>query len=376
MTDSHPERTSEIVQLADESDLRSALSRLRGSSASAQELWLLERVYDLAIDLELKAGQGPVPVPPTPVEQREAASRTLTAEFRGNPSFEAARYALTQFDFDEPEDLLASKAREVIKHVCDAYLEAITGARAHRLTLDAVELIRDTSSLIIPFNEQMSMWTQELRSISQTNRLLGLIDRLTQRHESLVESVQDAVGDAQKADALIEIKRQTLADLQAQESSRQLSGHFETLAQQERRKGAALRMLSVLALALALVVVLNPSVDWVPNLMVADPESWTALSRHLAITLLLAGGAAYAARLASVHYGFGQWAKSIQIQLDSFQGFIGVVEDPSARDRMREEFGRRVLGAPAQAPEDASAGMTTGDLLQLVTSLRAAADRK
>lgn len=63
-------------------------------------------------------------------------------------------------------------------------------------------------------------------------------------------------------------------------------------------------------------------------------------------------------------------AKSIQVQLDSFEGFVGVVEERGTRDRMREEFGRRVLGAPPQTSADSSPTLTTGELLQLLAAIR------
>ena len=371
MTDARPERPFEVVQLSKEDDLRSGLQRLRGSSTEAQELWLLGQTYELCIEIDLMCGQGPVPIPPTRDELREASGRTLIAELRGIRELESARLSLAEFDFEQPADEVAAGARTVIGRVSEAYLEGLSTVRSIRDHLDNVELIRDTSGLVLSFREQISMWMQQLRSIQQANRQLGLINHLTQRQTALTQSVQDAVEDAKKAGELIETKRGELAAVRAQEASRELSDHFKQLAKAERWKGVGLRVLSVVALVAALAVALSPESSWIPASSDDGSQSWSVLSRHLAITLLLAGAAAYAARLASTHYNFGQWAKSIQVQLDSFEGFVGVVEDAGARDRMREEFGRRVLGAPPQGSDEAATGLTTGELLQLMRSVRA-----
>ena len=365
------ERGYQIVPLHTEQELSAALRRLDDASSDGQELWLLGEVYKLAIEIGTSCGQGTVPESANTEEQAEAASRTLTGALRHEPAFADARAALAKFDVARPADELCDAARQVIRRVSEAYREALRDAKRRHGADEVVELIRDTAGNVLPFHKQMSSWDQQFAMIQQVNQLLGLMDHLAQRQAAMSEAVEDAINDAKAANELIETKRMELADLRAQEASRNLSEHFEALAKAERRKGLGLRGLAVVALFGALCVALLPEVSWMPNTVDQDALSWPVLSRHLAITLLLTGGAAYAAKLASSHYAFGQWAKSIQIQLDSFEGFIGVVEDQNARDRMREEFGRRVLGAPPQASDDAGPGVSTGELLQLLSSVRA-----
>ncbi|MER7607907.1 hypothetical protein [Nocardioides sp. NPDC127503] len=365
MSENSSERSQQVL-LYPEQELKTALGRLDVDSVDGQEGWVLGKLYELTIEIGTCGGQMPMPAGamPTPAELERAESRTLTHFLREQTACDEARKTLENFDLQGPPAEVRSRIRSIVPKAADAYRAALHDARrVHGEYRDHV--IFSAGGITLPFEEAMNWWDHRLTAIREAIVHLSLLDHLAETKSSLLDDVQKALRDVKEASTDLETQRASLKDLRAQEASRNLSTHFETLARNERWKGAALRVLSVAALAAAMAIA------WTAGVSKESLASWTELSRHLALTLLLAGGAAYGAKLASSHYTFGQWARSIQVQLDSFEGFIGVVEEQGARDRMREEFGRRVLGAPPQATDDGSTGLTAGELLQVLASTRA-----
>ncbi|MFJ9389818.1 hypothetical protein ACIRON_13410 [Nocardioides sp. NPDC101246] len=360
------EARSQQVLLYPEQELRAALDRLDADFVDGQEAWVLGKLYELTLEIGTSGGQVTMPAGavPSTAELKKFESRTLTHLLREQPACDEARKALENLDLQGSPADIRSQIRSIVPRAADAYRTALHEARrVHGENRDHV--IFSAGGTVLPFEETMNWWDHRLTAVREAIVHLSLLDRLAETKASLLDEIQQALKDVKEASTDLETQRTSLKDLRAQEASRNLSTHFETLARNERWKGAALRVLSVAALLAAM------GIAWTAGVSKESLGSWTELSRHLALTLLLAGGAAYGAKLASSHYTFGQWARSIQVQLDSFEGFIGVVEEQSARDRMREEFGRRVLGAPPQATDDGSTGLTAGELLQVLASARA-----
>lgn len=356
---------SQQFQHYPEDDLRAARDRLNDTLIDGQETWILGKLYDLTIEIGTFCGQVSIPAgtPPQESERLISERRSLTHFLREQAACDEARRALEKLDLQGPPDDVHTEIRALVQRATEAYREALRAARLiHDDNPDHV--IHDAGGVALPFEGQMSLWEQQLAGIREANRNVGLLDHLAKTQAGLIDGAKEASKAAKEVSTELEVRRASLNDLRAQEASRNLSTHFASLASSERWKGALLRALSIVSLVGAMAIA------WTAGVSKDSLDSWTLLSRHLAITLLLAGGAAYVAKLASSHYTFGQWARSIQVQLDSFEGFIGVVEDQGARDRMREEFGRRVLGAPPQATDDGSTGLTTGELLQLLASTR------
>jgi hypothetical protein len=78
--------------------------------------------------------------------------------------------------------------------------------------------------------------------------------------------------------------------------------------------------------------------------------------------------AAYLARLAGQHRTQANWAKSIEVQLDSFELFMGPIKDSASINEIHVEFARRVLGAPPERGNSRSDATTlsAADVLALL----------
>lgn len=78
----------------------------------------------------------------------------------------------------------------------------------------------------------------------------------------------------------------------------------------------------------------------------------------LAAFLALAG---YLARQAHQHRTMGNWARSLAVQLKTFDAFIDAIEDSAVRDDLRREFASRVFGDhPAVKGEPAISASSQG----------------
>ncbi|MDF2917226.1 MAG: hypothetical protein K0S70_1443 [Microbacterium sp.] len=125
-----------------------------------------------------------------------------------------------------------------------------------------------------------------------------------------------------------------------------LSTHFGDYADRELRLSFGFRVATFLgfggSIAAALLLHLDISEISVPSLVY-----------RLTLTIGIAGLAAYFARLGGQHRRLGNWARSVQVQLQSLGAFTATITDETVRNQVQQEFARRVLGAP---PERAAGG--------------------
>lgn len=97
--------------------------------------------------------------------------------------------------------------------------------------------------------------------------------------------------------------------------------------------------------------------------------SASSLVFRAAILLAVAAFSTYAIRLASQHRQQGSWAKSIAVQLKSFQAFIRPVADGATKDAIYLQFAKRILGESPLTTGDkheSSLNITAQDLISLV----------
>lgn len=92
-----------------------------------------------------------------------------------------------------------------------------------------------------------------------------------------------------------------------------------------------------------------------------DPGSgWATQLVHLALTLPVAAGAAYASKISSRHRAQAWWADTTAAQLHTFTAFSTPLSE-DARWRLREQFGVRIFTLAAfntQERGDDSAALT------------------
>jgi hypothetical protein len=214
----------------------------------------------------------------------------------------------------------------------------------------------------------LTAWRGRSQLLQESLRVLHLLDTLHERTQPVLASTKAANEEAVKAAARLDSFRAELEQVQAKKAQGTLSAQFKKLRNREHGTSWFFRFatLAIAGAAIAVAVAVPTKSDW--------PE----VAAHLAIVAILGGASAYTARLASAHRGTGDWADSLRVQLDTFQDFLGVLDDDAAKTRVYEEFGRRVLGSPpsvnGEAPE--SGAMPTAQLAQLVSDVANASARR
>jgi len=143
---------------------------------------------------------------------------------------------------------------------------------------------------------------------------------------------QSAVAAEQAASAA-----QTSAGITA---DARLGEYFEKYAASELRTSMWFRLSTIASLAgtVAFAILL-------PHSNTSDISS---IVYRAAAVLGVAAFAAYLGRQAGQHRKNGNWARSLEVQLKSFDAFIAPVAESSSRHEIYELFARRVLGAPPE----------------------------
>ncbi len=187
-----------------------------------------------------------------------------------------------------------------------------------------------------------------------------LLTELERRGASTLEAAQTVALRVEQDRVALEQLKQEIRELTSRKAQAELSGHFEKLAREQGvaswlfRAGA-----SVLAITAGVVGVrLGPGTT-----------GWGDALAHAAIVLAIGGLSAYVARLGSSHRLTADWARSIKVQMDSFEDFIATIDDSATRQRIHEEFARRVLGAPPTGSGDETP-LPMGQLIELVAAAR------
>ncbi|MBJ7357072.1 hypothetical protein [Nocardioides sp.] len=203
----------------------------------------------------------------------------------------------------------------------------------------------------------VSGWNARIGILREGLRCLVVVRELEEAAEAASQAAKDAQVDVQTTTTRLAELRDELVKARTERAQHELSDHFKRLSWRERCASWLFRVLTFTALAGAVYAGAEVPAG-------IDLESGLG---HLAIILALGGGAAYASRLASTHRSMADWAKSIQVQLNTFQDFLTTVTDDPAKARIYEEFARRVLGAPPSllGGSDTGAGLSNAQVLDL-----------
>lgn len=227
-------------------------------------------------------------------------------------------------------------------------------------------IIHDSTAGWVDSSPEFTVWRSRAQVLLESLRTLRLLDGLRDRTTPLIDSVEVAKIEAEKASDELSRLRDELTAAHAEKSQGELSNQFKALRNREHATSWAFRLATLALAGLAIAFAIN----------VPTNTDWPDIAAHLAIVAILGGSSAYTARLGSSHRATGDWADSVRVQLNTFQDFLGVVQDEDARMRVYEEFGRRVLGPPPAVngePADNGA-MPVAQLMQLANEI--AANRK
>lgn len=217
---------------------------------------------------------------------------------------------------------------------------------------------RNTSHPTIPVPDHIAV--QILSAERRREEAFTVFNQLRSMSEALVrkdDESRDALANAEKADAARR-QAQTVAATGADVA---LSREFGNLATKESESARRWTWSSIGATAAGLVgsVVTHAIVD-------PGPDT-TAFVYPVIVALAAAGLATYFARLGGHHRHTAQWAKSIEVQLDSYARFIEHTPE-AERSRVFEQFAGRVLGAPPPRSEKAAVqSATIADIAAIAT---------
>lgn len=225
-----------------------------------------------------------------------------------------------------------------------------------RFSVANPEWKRDTVTYLAdsPVAEPFMMLDRRLHTL--VPRIESELDNLAlrDRAERLVEQTQRALEKATAASD----KATDAAGLTGNAS---LSTHFAKYAGGERWAANTFRVLTVGAVAGGLTGVLATGP--------LDPGDWAGITYRIAIAAAAAGLAAYFGRQAGQHRRMYNWAKSMEVQLQSFPAFIDSVEDED-RSAIYRTFSRRVLSAPPEKTGESNEdSVGAAQLLDLITAL-------
>lgn len=197
----------------------------------------------------------------------------------------------------------------------------------------------DLSFLQDDFGQRLK---HEVDSVADRLDLLRRRQNIKLLHElarSAAETAEQSAADAgNAADAT-----RTAAGLT---SDVKLASFYKDLAYDERRSADRFRWLTVyLALlgagiSLAFVLGHGSSVAWLD----IAPGDYVHLIQRAIVVAGAFGLAGYFARQAHQHRSMANWAGSLAVQLQTFDGYLAAIENPDVRDELRKTFALRVFG--------------------------------
>lgn len=149
--------------------------------------------------------------------------------------------------------------------------------------------------------------------------------------------------------------------LAAREGDAELSGEFGVLASKEGRRAALWTAAAILMTGVGFFA------GWILHTSRVLDDERAALLYPVLVAIGAAGLATYFARLGGHHRHTAQWAKSISVQLDSYEKFVHHTT-VGASIPVFDRFAARVLGPPPPRNEKAAAQTTVlSEALALVT---------
>lgn len=328
------------------------------------ELFVLAETIRLWSDVLDIGGRYPSAPNLSRTESAKLEAEAFAAHLPDQPNIDEFITRMSSVDLDKEADVLSVAHSSLL--FLDQSLRGINRVPSADQPFDIPPLLDDRGATL-DSRAYVSSWRARMHVLQESSRVLRLLDGFQERAASAVEIV--ARADQEQALAAKQLK-ELLEEVAAARSARAqttLASQFQDLGDRERNISWALRGFTLAVLVGTVVVAaLIPS-------QASDIEE---LVGHLAIVLALGGTSAYVARLAGTHRSTADWARGVQVQLETFQDFLGAVDDPAVKNRIYEEFGRRVLGPPPAGVSGSGeeGGLPTAQIVELANAI--AASRK
>lgn len=250
---------------------------------------------------------------------------------------------------DELADFLSSWMRNTSRGLIHgrADTEPWRAEERYRFT----ELLPQTASAEAAFRSWATQFDL-IRDGFETDRALApAIERSNAALNELEQNADLAIATAGKA------------------GDKSLANYFATLSDKELTRASWWSFIA--AAGMVATVILGATV--VADLFTDDASGWVEQLVHLALTLPVAAGTAYASTVASRHRQQAWWSATTAAQLHTFDAFSAPLPD-AARAQLRAEFGARMFAEPAfnthtQKPDSAAVTSAASDLTAAVSEL-------
>lgn len=226
------------------------------------------------------------------------------------------------------------------------------------------QLLNDSGGFLDP-EAQIATWKAQLQMLAGSVDSLRLLLGLQDRSKEMLASAALATTEADQAANHLAQVREELASAKAERAQGELAGEFAALSSREGATSWVLRAFTLALLGLAVMVALA----------LPSGATWQEAFGHVAVVATIGGAAAYSARLASNHRTVADWARSVEVQLSTFQDFLGAIGDTQVKNRLYEDFGRRVLGPPPAGVADDTGAMPTSQVVELASAIATARSR-
>jgi len=190
---------------------------------------------------------------------------------------------------------------------------------------------------------------QRIASLIESERYRAATSRLLSEVEGIADHARGSAGN--------------LADASGKAGNKSLALHFSRYARAELISANVFRGFTILAIAAAVIAaVLLPH---------PAENDWPELAYRLAVIVGIAGLGTYFGRQAGQHRRVYNWAKSLQVQLQSFPAFMDKVRDDETSAVIYAAFAKRVLGAPPEKamPQEAESPLNSAQIVELISAL-------
>ena len=216
---------------------------------------------------------------------------------------------------------------------------------------DAGELddpANEESAYLLGIKRTLMDEDQRAATLAEAERFRFATSRIYNDVQQIAEEARGAANSALAAAGL--------------SGSASLSDHFAAYASTERRAANTFRGLTIAVFGVAVsAAILLPH---------PDANDWAGIVYRLAILLGIAGLGTYFGGQAGQHRRMYNWAKALQVQLQSFPAFMEAVRDEATTASIYVAFARRVLGAPPEkaASTNADSPVNATQVVEIVAA--------
>lgn len=141
-----------------------------------------------------------------------------------------------------------------------------------------------------------------------------------------------------------------------------MGSHFRTVSETEQTRAfhwtLATFGLIIAVLAAGIVVIVR-----------STENEWTDTLIHLALVIPIAGGAAYASRIARHHRVLARWALTASAQIETIQAFSATLSSNQNRDKLILSLGTTVFGPPSYGDSKDEFSTIPPDFLEALKKL-------